>query len=163
MKSLAYNLVLFAVIFNGISLYREMSLLPSDNSYNAPQLSLPQLTGEKFDHQTLAGNKTVVYFFAPWCNVCHLSIGNLENFYQDEKGEVNVVAVALSWDSRNEIDEFVKDKELTMPVLLGTDELMQEYQITGFPSYYVLDEQGKIAARSQGYSTEIGLRLRAML
>lgn len=163
LKSGVINLVIFAVIFNAVSFYRELNLLPSDSSVTAPNLSLPQVGGQMFSHQSLAGKNTVVYFFAPWCNVCHLSIGNLENLYQDKKGDINVIAVALSYDSHNEVQAFVQDKDLSFPVLMGTNELMSEYQINGFPSYYVLDEQGMIRAKSQGYSTELGLRLRALL
>lgn len=163
LRNVALQLLLFAIIFNAVSFWRESSLLPADGDYQAPTLSLPRLNGEMFDHNQLAGNKTIIYFFAPWCTVCHLSIHNLESFYQDEKGDVNVVGIALSYDSRNEVDEFVKDKALSFPILMGTNELMTEYKINGFPSYYVLDEQGRIAAKSQGYSTEMGLRLRALL
>jgi peroxiredoxin len=163
LKSIVINILLFAVIFNGFSLYQEQNLLASDQSIVAPSLTLPRLTGELFEHSELAGKNTVVYFFAPWCRVCHLSIGNLENLYQDKNGDINVVAVALSYDSVNEITAFVKDKGLTFEVLLGTNELMQEYKINGFPSYYVLDQQGRITAKSQGYSTELGLRLRTLI
>ena len=162
LKSTVTNIVLFAIMFNLVSFFSESSLLPSDSTVVAPSLTLPQLEGELFDHTKLAGKNTVVYFFAPWCRVCHVSIGNLEDFYQDKKGDVNVVAVALSYDSVNEIAEFVADKQLTFPVLLGTNELMTEYQINGFPSYYVLNGDGVIIAKSQGYSTELGIRLRAM-
>lgn len=162
LKSVVVNIILFAIIFNLISAFRESDLLPSDSTVAAPSLTLPRLKGEMFQHSQLEGKNTVVYFFAPWCHVCHASISNLEDFYQDKKGEVNVVAVALSYDSRNEISEFVADKQLTFPVLLGTNELMHEYRINGFPSYYVLDKAGVIVSKSQGYSTELGLHLRTL-
>ena len=163
LKSTVINILFFAVVFNGISFYRELSLLPTDDAIVAPSLTLPRLNGDLFVHSELQGKRTIVYFFAPWCQVCHLSIGNLENLYLDKKQTINVVAVALSYESSNEIEAFVKDKALTFPVLLGTDELMKEYQINGFPSYYVLDSKGMIVAKSQVYSTELGLRLRALL
>lgn len=163
MKSLVINIVIFAIFFNAIHWFQSSHLL--DEEVNAPlaQLSLPALTGEQFDHTSLAGKKTVVYFFAPWCQVCHLSIGNLENLYQSQGDDINVLAVALSYDSKNEIDAFVADKQLTFSVLLGTNEVMQAFHIRGFPTYYVFDEQGKITGRTQGYSTELGLRVRALL
>jgi peroxiredoxin len=161
-RSTVIHIVVFALIFNVVSFFRELSLLPTDGEVVAPSFSLPQLGGGLFDKSQLDGKNTVVYFFAPWCQVCHASMGNLENLYQDKKGEINVIAIALSYRSSNEIEDFVADKGLSFPVLLGTDELMSEYQINGFPSYYVFNEQGAIKAKSQGYSTELGLRLRAM-
>jgi hypothetical protein len=34
--------------------------------------------------------------------------------------------------------------------------------VQGYPSYYVLDGQNTVVARSLGYSTEIGLYLRTL-
>lgn len=162
-KSLAINIVIFAIFFNAIHWFQSSHLLDEDVKAPLAQLSLPSLTGELFNHNQLAGKKTVVYFFAPWCQVCHLSMGNLENLYQSQGEDINVLAVALSYESKNEIDEFVADKQLTFDVLLGTNEVMQAFQIRGFPTYYVFDAQGKVTGRTQGYSTELGLRVRALL
>ena len=35
-----------------------------------------------------------------------------------------------------------------------------DYQIVGFPTYYVIDEAGNLASKSMGYSTELGMRVR---
>jgi thioredoxin-related protein len=37
------------------------------------------------------------------------------------------------------------------------------WQIRGFPTYFVIDGDGKIVSRSVGYSTKIGLQIRAWL
>ncbi len=168
LRSAVIQIVVFALIFNVVSFFRELSLLPTDSEIVAPSFSLPMLVdgelgSELFDKSELNGKNTVVYFFAPWCQVCHVSIGNLENLYQDKQDDINVVAIALSYESSNEVKEFVADKDLSFPVLLGTNELMSQYQVNAFPSYYVFNEQGAITGKSQGYSTELGLRVRAML
>ncbi|MFT4928383.1 MAG: peroxiredoxin [Phenylobacterium sp.] len=162
LRSAVIHIVVFAILFNAVSFFRELSLLPSDDNV-APGFTLPVLASEAvFDKSQLHGKNTVVYFFAPWCHVCHASIGNLENLWQDKKDDINVIAIALSYDSANEVAEFVADKQLSFPVLLGTNELMTQYQVEAFPSYYVFDEQGRIKSKSLGYSTELGLRIRAM-
>ena len=162
LKSAVIQILLFAVAFNLLMAFMETTLLPTDRELAAPSLTLPTLDGQIVEHHSLLGKPTVVYFFAPWCQVCHLSIGNLENLYQDKQEDINVVAVALSYDSKNAVAEFVGDKALTFPVLLGTNELMGEYRVDAFPTYYVLDSQGRIVSRSRGYSTELGLRLRTL-
>jgi peroxiredoxin len=162
LRSALIQILFFTVIFNGISFFRELSLLPTDSEQAAPGFNLAQLSGGVMDKNDLKGKNTVVYFFAPWCHVCHASMGNLESLYQDKQGEINVVAIALSYDSASEIAEFIDDKALSFPVLLGNDTVMNRYQINAFPSYYVFNQQGVITAKSQGYSTELGLRLRAL-
>jgi len=167
-KASILNISLFVGMFLMIDWFQSSHLLPTEQAAPVNILQLPELKEsglavQLFEPQMLAGKTTVVYFFAPWCNVCHLSIGNLENLYQSRRDDINVIAVALSYQSSNEIADFVADKNLTFPVLLGTNEVMKRYSVRGFPTYYVLDEQGKVVGKTQGYSTEIGLRLRAML
>lgn len=121
---------------------------------------LPTLMGET---ATLAaqGKITVIYFFAPWCNVCHLSIDNLQNIYLKNQN-IDVIAVALDYDNIDEIKEFNKSHQLTFPIALGNSTIKNDFKIAGYPSYYVLDENNKLLSKSMGYSTELGFYLRTM-
>jgi len=104
---------------------------------------------------------TVIYFFAPWCQVCHVSIGNLQALY--EKNEhIDVIAVALDYMNAQEIKDFSLQYQLTFPIALGTEQVKKSFKISGYPSYYVIDEQNTVIARSQGYSSEFGLYLRTL-
>ena len=106
------------------------------------------------------GKKTILYFFAPWCQVCNLSIENLQNVYQ-KTPNLNVIAVALDFVDADEVKNFTVNHQLTFPVALGNELVKADYKVMGYPSYYVLDEENTIIARSLGYSSEIGLYLRS--
>ncbi len=106
------------------------------------------------------GKKTILYFFAPWCQVCNLSIENLQNVYQ-KTPNLNVIAVALDFVDTDEVKNFTMNHQLTFPVALGNELVKADYKVMGYPSYYVLDEENTIIARSLGYSSEIGLYLRS--
>lgn len=122
--------------------------------------TLPTLMGETV---TLAaqGKITVIYFFAPWCNVCHLSIDNLQNTYLKNQN-IEVIAVALDYSTVEEIKEFNKSHQLTFPIALGNSSVKRDFKIAGYPSYYVLDENNKLLSKSMGYTTELGFYLRTM-
>jgi len=47
--------------------------------------------------------------------------------------------------------------------LLGSPQTSSDWQIRGFPTYFVIDGDGKIVSRSVGYSTKIGLQIRTWL
>ncbi len=143
-----------------MSWLRASSML-DDQSQVTEVTVLPSLASEIIKVQA-NGKPLIVYFFAPWCQICHMSIGNLQNTYDSNKDNIDVIAIALDYAERNEVDNFVARHQLTFPVLLGTEQVKQRFQITGYPSYYVLDEENTIQGKSLGYSTELGLYLRSL-
>jgi peroxiredoxin len=104
---------------------------------------------------------TIVYFFAPWCQICHASIGNLQARYQQDQ-ELNVIAVALDFTDPDEVLAFTKQHQLTFPIALGNEAIKQSFEITGYPSYYVINEENMIVSKSLGYSSALGLYLRSL-
>ena len=80
----------------------------------------------------------LVYFFAPWCTVCDMSIGNL-NLIRNQypESELTISIVALDYQTVNEVAEFINDHDLPMPVILGDRSWQQAFNIKGFPSYYL--------------------------
>ncbi len=158
------QVLLFFIVFQAISLLRETSMLSTDveltTSENQDFTQVPTLMDETISLHS-QGKTTVLYFFAPWCQICHLSIGNLQKLY--EKNEhLNIVAVAMDYTSVNEVMEFTKQHQLTFPIALGNEEIKHAYSISGYPSYYVISEENTIIGKSMGYSSEIGLYLRSL-
>jgi thiol-disulfide isomerase/thioredoxin len=156
MDSLAIILVAM-----GISAWQHRDLLPSDGFEQAPPLVVTALGGETVSIGATPGVTTVVYFFAPWCHVCHASFGNLEDLrQQSDESQLRIVAVALDYDSIDEVHQFLKRHTVGFPVALGSPAVSAAWRIRAFPTYYVLDEQGRVTGRSMGYSTTLGLKLR---
>ncbi len=159
-KKFIIELTIATVLFLLFSAWRESDLLSSDGSSPAPYFSLPTLAqpDTRFSLAELKGETSVLYFFAPWCTICRVSMPNLETLA--EKQGVRVIAVALDYEHPAEVVRFVEDLGLSMPVLLGDRNTAGNYRISAFPTYYVVNPELKITARSMGYSTELGLKLR---
>ncbi len=127
----------------------------------APEFKLTALDGSVHQLSEYQGREVLVYFFAPWCTVCRLSADNLNDLRAVRgEDELVILMMALSYERRAAVESFVADLALTVPVLLGNEQQMQDYQIVGFPTYYVINEAGKLVSKSMGYSTELGMRLR---
>ena len=156
-KSWTKELVVFAVIFFGIMAWQTRDMLNTDGSVEIGTTVLPSLAGETMA-LAKSGKPTLVYFFAPWCSICKLSIGNLEGLNTDK---FNIVTVALDYNSVEAVQAFATEQALTVPVLLGTNDLKQQFKIKGYPSYYLLDENRKVVSKSYGYSSTLGMKLRA--
>ncbi len=103
----------------------------------------------------------VLYFFAPWCQVCHASISNLQSIYEKHEN-LDVIAVALDFQDVEEVEKFTRQHKLTFPIVLGDSKIKNDFQVPGYPSYYVLNDQNVIISKSMGYSTELGIYLRSL-
>jgi thiol-disulfide isomerase/thioredoxin len=108
-----------------------------------------------------SGKTTILYFFAPWCQVCHASIENLQALYQKNE-HIDVIAIALDFTTKQEVMKFTSQHQLTFPIALGNEAIKQTFKISGYPSYYVLSEENVIIGKSMGYSSELGLYLRSL-
>lgn len=153
--------LIFLGIFLVITWWQQKDMLQISSDSLAPSFSLVDVVGEvvQFDPADQE-QKTLVYFFAPWCGVCHVSINNIEAIKKSAEGKINFYAIALDWKSKQEVEVFLADHDLTMPILLGTKETLKKFKIGGFPSYYVIDRNGILQSKDMGYTTELGMRVR---
>lgn len=143
----------------GVSKWQGRNLVGQNDA--APEFSLKTLTGFEISSESLKGKKTVIYFFSPWCTVCRLSSGNITALKNSGK-DINIIAIALSWEKPDEVKSFTKEHNLDVPVILGDNLIGEKYKIEAFPTIYILDENGRVINSLAGYTTEIGLRLRLL-
>jgi thiol-disulfide isomerase/thioredoxin len=125
-------------------------------------LELAWLDDMRADTVLVPGKVGVIYFFAPWCFYCRKSIDNLDELVTSDK-LAWARLVALEYGDLDEIREFIKETGVDLPVLLGGPQTSNDWSIRGFPTYFVIDEDGQIASRSVGYSTRIGLQTRVWM
>jgi len=164
LRSFFIQALLFFIVFQAISFLREMSMLSTDveltTTNNQSFIQVPTLKGETVSLNS-QGTTTVLYFFAPWCQICHLSISNLQALY--EKNEhLDVVAVAMDYTSLDEVMAFTQQHKLTFPIALGNEAIKHHFSISSYPSYYVINEENTIIGKSIGYSSELGLYFRSL-
>ena len=88
------NGVLILTIFLGVTSWQWQNLISKQTP--APSFRFPALSGPPVALEGLSGRRVLLYFFAPWCKVCDLSISNL-NWVRKFRGEesVSIFAVAL--------------------------------------------------------------------
>ena len=148
-------------IFLAVTAWQGRNLISKQTP--APSFRLPALFGPPVALDDLRGRRVLLYFFAPWCKVCDLNIGNL-NLVRKLRSEDSVAlfAVALSYIDLQSVEAFLERNSLDVPVLLGTQKLLDAYRIRAFPTVYALDESGNIDGATVGYTTTLGLWWRSL-
>ncbi len=162
-KRVFRDLTVLALIFLGVSIWQTRDLVASGEP--APALTAPRLEGETFSLETQRGKTVLLYFFAPWCSVCKVSASNalwIRKIVSPSRLEV--AAVALDYESEASIVEFVKDAGIeALPVVRGTDDIRDRFKITAYPTFYIIDAEGRVHTKGVGYSTLVGMLIRALL
>lgn len=151
-SALAFDVSVLVLVFLAVQAWQTRDL-PIDEP--APRTVLPLLDGG-VDAAVREGEAGIVYFFAPWCRVCRASIANLDELVTDGRVPWARV-VALDYADAEEVRAFIRATGVTLPVLMGDPATAADWSIRGFPTYYVIDAEGRITSRAVGYSTALGM------
>jgi thiol-disulfide isomerase/thioredoxin len=154
---------LVVAAFLAISAYQARNLLDTDRQA-APELVAETLQGESFNLAERAQKPTLIYFFAPWCHICAASSDNIRRLRRmRNEDHLSIIMVGLDWQNVDEIRDYALRHDLNVPVLIGDAKIAADWQVFGFPTYYVLDDQHRVVSRDFGYSTQLGLWWRSWL
>jgi peroxiredoxin len=114
----------------------------------APDFSLPVLDKpETIRLSQFKGKPLLLYFWASWCLPCRLESPYFEKTYRAKKESgFTILAVnTTSQDSLQDVRAFVKEFDLTFPILLDqTDSVSQFYQVRGLPTSFFIKPNGLI-------------------
>ncbi|MFC1719681.1 TlpA family protein disulfide reductase [Pseudomonadota bacterium] len=157
-RSLAFDALLIGGVFFAVHAWQTRNL-PIDEP--VPETVLALLDGSGIRSAITQGEAGVVYFFAPWCFYCRHSISNLDELVADGRVAWGTV-IALDYTNAAEVQEFIDKTGVTLPVLMGTSATASDWSVSAFPTYYVIDAEGRIYSQSVGYSTKLGMWLRAI-
>lgn len=151
--ALAFDVAVLCAVFLGIHAWQTRDLPLNEP---APPTLLGQLDGGGIRSAIAPGEVGIVYFFAPWCRVCRVSIGNLDDLVA--RGSVAWgTLVALDYEDLGAVRDFADRTGVSLPVLMGDAGTARDWSIGAFPTYYVIDSEGRIHSRSVGYSTWLGM------
>ncbi len=154
----AFWLVIYGAIFFGVQSWQNRNLLAGGQI--APGFQAKTLDGKEVSLDDYSGRPVVLYFFAPWCKICAATSSNVSDFYRENREKVQVLGVALSYRLPSEVEAFANNHELDFPVLLGSEQVAQQYRVDKFPTFYFIDEQGRISTNTSGYTTGAGFQWR---
>lgn len=155
-KSGLMNVLVFLALVYAVEYWQSRHMTRGVLPNPLRSVSLPTLEGSTrslWNPEKL----TVVYVFAPWCAVCRASGSNIDRL----PDSFHKAALALSWDEAAEVKAFVKDSGLQAPVLMGRENEEVALRIGAYPSYVIIDTQGRIVRAWSGYTTTAGLWLKS--
>lgn len=137
--------------------------LLSENT-QAPDWNLTTLTGEKVSLNNLKGQLVLIDFFYKSCHPCILALPSLQALHEKFKDNgLKVIGIDPIDKQKEELAALLKKRGVNYTILLGEQSLADKYNVTGYPTLYLLDKTGKILFSQSGYSEEMHLILEELI
>ncbi len=107
------------------------------------------LNGEKTKADLLGNKPTLIHFWSVSCHLCKEAMPNVNEFRDEYKDELNVVAVHMPRSEKDldleQIKEVAAEHDITQPIFVDNEhKLTDAFQNQYVPAYYVFDEEGKL-------------------
>ncbi len=121
----------------------------------ASDFTLQDLNGNSVRLSDYKGKVVIIDFWATWCPPCRASIPGLEKIYKTykDKGLV-ILAISLDQGEWDSVKSFSAEYGITYPVLKGTEDVSDAYQVRTIPLILVLNKEGKISKRYLGFGND---------
>ncbi len=126
------------------------------NGITAPNWKLVSLTKDSVSLSDFKGRVVLIDFFYSSCYPCRLAIPELEALYKKFKDDGFVVVGIDPVDKKiPELEKFVSKTGISYPVLLSGKEIPKMWNVSSYPTIYILDTSGKIIYSIVGYGEGI--------
>lgn len=114
-----------------------------------PDFSAIDLDGNPISLQDYRDKVVLLDFWAVWCGFCINEMPNLKRVYDTYKDQgFDIIGVSLD-DEASELRDYIKENDLQWRQIYSgerwkDDPLAQQYNITGVPSQWLIDADGKL-------------------
>ncbi|WP_404452445.1 redoxin domain-containing protein [Virgibacillus necropolis] len=118
---------------------------------------MPELDGatkwfnsNEINKSDLIGNKpTLIHFWSVSCGLCKEAMPNVNEFRDEYKDELNVIAVHMPRSEKDldldQIKEVADEHDISQPIFVDNDhKLTDAFENQYVPAYYVFDDEGKL-------------------
>ncbi|MFZ3579896.1 TlpA family protein disulfide reductase [Virgibacillus sp. DJP39] len=98
----------------------------------------------------LIGNKpTLIHFWSVSCGLCKDAMPNVNEFRDEYKDELNVIAVHMPRSEKDldldQIKEVASEHDISQPIFVDNEhKLTDAFENQYVPAYYVFDNEGKL-------------------
>ncbi len=125
-----------------------------DNNARAPiiDFTLTGIDGMDYTLSAQKGTVVLVDFWATWCPPCLKEIPHLKDLYEQYKDQGFAVWGVSLGDEEGKLNAFVDEYAIGYPILLGTQNIGQQYGVQGIPTTLLIDKQNRIAFKHVGFS-----------
>ena len=117
----------------------------------APPFSLKTLNGGQVSLKDFKGKPVLLAFWATWCPSCIEEMPLLEKFSIGNKDPLVILTLVIDGEKESKVQRVVKEKKITLPVLLDPKEkTARSYGVKFVPVAFLIDRDGFVTGMILG-------------
>ena len=121
---------------------------------SAGEFSLKDTHGVQHTLAGLRGKWVLVNFWAPWCPACIQEMPEF-NALQQQHQDVQVIGVAVEYQTEKEVLNMVKKQALNYPIVFSNESSSGDFDVIyGLPTSYLYSPDGKLIGHHLGPLTQ---------
>ncbi len=126
-------------------------LEPVRQRHIVKDLELKDANGFIVKLSDLKGKVVVLNFWATWCGGCQIEIPWFVEFFKKyNTAGLEVVGVSLDVDGWKSVLPYLKKKTIPYTIVIGSDAIAKEFNVTAMPVTLLIDREGRVAATNTG-------------
>ena len=113
----------------------------------APNLKMVYLNDNEIEQEDFKGKTVVLYFWSTWCPTCWKGMWFMNDLYMKNADPNKIVVLAANIgfrDRQGEIERFMKRRDLKLPITICRTDAMAQFNISGIPAAFIIDDHGII-------------------
>ena len=120
----------------------------------APAFTLQTLDGKTVSNASLKGKIVLLDFWATWCPPCRQALPEIKSLAKKNAGHSLVVISVSVDDNKATLEDFVHKNGLDWLQAWDAEGKVTNgvFGISDFPTYVLLDAQGRVAYRQKGWA-----------
>jgi peroxiredoxin len=130
----------------------------------APEFVAQTLDGQTVNLKELQGKVVVLTFWSTRCAICHAEIPKLNQIVERYKGQ-DVAFLALTMENEAKVNPYLRKTPFNYTILTNGFGVVLKYAnmtkeggiSMGFPSYFLINKQGTISLRAEGWDKSTNL------
>jgi len=126
----------------------------------APDFTLSTVDGKNVSLSDYRGKTVLLHFWATYCGPCRREVSALNHVYGELGPDDAILAIDSGGEGKAVIRTFMADERVQYPVVIGTNEVVDAYQVTALPTTYIVGPDGVIESRDIGPSSRWGMTTR---
>ncbi len=137
------------ILFFAVLLIDFVSFAQPSKGNAAPEISLPNASGNSILLSSLKGKIVLIDFWASWCGPCRASNAELHNIYEKYKSKgFEIYGISVDNDVNSWLKAVQQDKIDWMQVNDATGRVADKWNIDFIPNSFLLDANGKVIAEN---------------